>query len=87
MRPIAAVSVILHWISLSQQGRTDWRILEQIQLFSEIMHVSCWKVKSLSMAMWVFPIHHYSTHCGKEAELSDESRSVDDEILTLIHPA
>jgi len=36
------------------------------------------------MAMWIFPIYHYSTHCGKEFELSDESQRVDDEILTLI---
>ncbi|RKU23908.1 hypothetical protein C6500_00635 [Candidatus Poribacteria bacterium] len=48
------------------------------------MHVFCLKVKSLRMAMWIFPIYHYSPHCGKEFELSDESRRVDDEILTLI---
>ena len=48
------------------------------------MHVFCLKVKSLSIAMWIFPIYHYNTHCGKEFELSDESRRVDDEILTLI---
>ena len=34
--------------------------------------------------MWIFPIYHYSTHCGKEFELWDESQRVDDEILTLI---
>ena len=35
--------------------------------------------------MWIFPIYHYnSPHCGKEFELSDESRRVDDEILALI---
>ena len=48
------------------------------------MHVFCLKVKSLSIAMWIFPIYHYNTHCGKEFELADESRKVDDEILTLI---
>ena len=34
--------------------------------------------------MWIFPIYHYSSHCGKEFELSDESRRVDDEISALI---
>ena len=48
------------------------------------MHVFCLKVKSLSIAMWIFPIYHYNTHCGKESELSDESRRVDDEISALI---
>ena len=48
------------------------------------MHVFCLKVKSLSIAMWIFPIYHYSPHCGKEFELSDESRRVDDEISALI---
>ena len=57
------------------------------------MHVFCLKVKSLSIATWIFPIYHYnSPHCGKEFELSGESRRVDsgesrrvdDEILTLI---
>ena len=48
------------------------------------MHVFCLKVKSLSIAMWIFPIYHYSPHCGKEFELSDESQKVDDEISALI---
>ena len=48
------------------------------------MHVFCLKVKSLSMAMWIFPIYHYSSHCGKEFELSDESQRVDDEVSALI---
>ena len=48
------------------------------------MHVFCLKVKSLRIAMWIFPIYHYSLHCGKEFELSDENQKVDDEISALI---